>query len=172
MIAGDGKVNLSWGKCFGRLSRGALWRINWTGKYWYWSRLQWRRQGQSCAKRWRPNARTIHTHTRARACGQDTVSASFTSSLGHISHCAMGWPMYMSLVCLAALAACPLAATGWPVDSNFYDQIKRVVYGDDNLAIAAAAAVDDDDSSSSFSTDSPPLPPLSLPLTQASRHII
>lgn len=62
---------------------------------------------------------------------------------------------YLSLrvaVCVAAaLVACPSATAGWPVDSSFYDEIKRVVYGDD-------------------ATESPPPPPLSLPSSQASIH--
>jgi len=69
----------------------------------------------------------------------------------------MGQPMHLSLlaitVCLITfLATCPELAVGWPVDSSFYDEIKRVVYGggeniDDSVAV----------------TESSPPPPLSLP---------
>lgn len=79
----------------------------------------------------------------------------------------MGRPMYLlSLVavCLAALVACPSPAAGWPVDSSFYDEIKRIVYGNDNAAAASSSAADAD----SAATDSTPPPPLSLPLAQAS----
>jgi len=79
----------------------------------------------------------------------------------------MGQPMYLSLlaitVCLITLlATCPTLAVGWPVDSSFYDEIKRVVYGGgENIDDSVAA------------TESSPPPPLSLPLSsQASIYNI
>ncbi|XP_001943881.2 peptidyl-alpha-hydroxyglycine alpha-amidating lyase 2 [Acyrthosiphon pisum] len=69
----------------------------------------------------------------------------------------MGQPMYLSLlaitVCLITLlATCPTLAVGWPIDSSFYDEIKRVVYGGgENIDDSVAA------------TESSPPPPLSLP---------
>lgn len=68
--------------------------------------------------------------------------------------------MYLSLlattVCVVTLlATCPALAVGWPVDSGFYDEIKRVVYGSGENVDDSAAAV----------TESTPSPPLSLPST-------
>lgn len=84
----------------------------------------------------------------------------------------MGRPMYLSLIAVcaaAALFACPSATAGWPVDSSFYDEIKRIVYGgggDDDAAAGTPVA-----DSSTSGTDSPLLPPLSLPSSQASTYL-
>lgn len=134
----------------------------------------WCRQGQSRETTTSPRYQAADSVCKRRACAHtDGIRVDVHASVRHVrtksvtSHCAMGWPMHSTALVafgLAALVACPLAhaGTGWPVDSSFYDQIKRVVYGDENAAAAAA------DSSADGATDSPPLPPLSLPLTQAS----
>ncbi|XP_015366789.1 PREDICTED: peptidyl-alpha-hydroxyglycine alpha-amidating lyase 2-like [Diuraphis noxia] len=65
------------------------------------------------------------------------------------------WPLATTVCLVAFLATCPVLAVGWPVDSSFYDEIKRVVYG-------GGETVDD---SGATATESSPLPPLSLPLS-------
>lgn len=108
--------------------------------------------------------RRANTHARTRA------RTGFATPPPHrnVSRCAMSRPMMLPsssssstllaiAVCSTVLAAGASAPDRWSVDNGFYDQIKRVVYGDEDNAAAALPSSD--------VTDSPPPPPISLPLT-------